>query len=112
MVDLDRPSWSRQGSQRPPAPQKSCCGGDGRSAATVLCEEVRAMREFSWRPWARLARHVHCRYIAGTHLGAITTHVAELARLPDDLLCPQQVDHPARTTNEAPASRLPWTRVA
>ena len=50
------------------------------------------MREFSWRPWARLARHVHCRYIAGTHLGAITTHVAELARLPDDLLCPQQVD--------------------
>jgi thioesterase domain-containing protein/acyl carrier protein len=82
------------------------------AVVTVLCEEVHDMREFSWRPWARLARQVRCRYIAGTHLGAITTHVAELARLLDDLLYPQRVDHPARTTNEAPASRLPWTRVA
>jgi acyl-CoA synthetase (AMP-forming)/AMP-acid ligase II/thioesterase domain-containing protein len=74
----------------------------------VLCEEVRAMREFCSTPWARLAPQVHCRYIPGTHLGAITTHVAELAPLLDDLLSAQHVDHPATTTNEAPAPRPAW----
>jgi acyl-CoA synthetase (AMP-forming)/AMP-acid ligase II/acyl carrier protein len=53
---------------------------------TVLCEESRGMKEFSSIPWNRLAPKVHCRYVAGTHLGAITTHAGDLARSLDCLL--------------------------
>jgi hypothetical protein len=52
----------------------------------VLCEESRGIKEFSPMPWSRLAPGVHCRYVAGTHLGAITTHAAELGLLMDSLL--------------------------
>jgi len=56
----------------------------------VLCEEQRVMKKgvlsFSPRPWTRLAPKVHCRYVPGTHHGAITTHAGELALLLDDLL--------------------------
>jgi acyl-CoA synthetase (AMP-forming)/AMP-acid ligase II/acyl carrier protein len=52
----------------------------------VLSEESRGMKEFSPIFWSRLAPKVHRRYVAGTHLGAITTHAGELARLLDDLL--------------------------
>ena len=52
----------------------------------VLCEESRGIKEFSPMPWSRLAPSVRCRYVAGTHLGAITTHAAELAPLMDSLL--------------------------
>jgi hypothetical protein len=46
------------------------------------------MEEFSTTPWSRLAPTVHRRYVAGSHLGAITTHAGELALLLDDLLSP------------------------
>src|SRR5262249_28716470 len=52
----------------------------------VLCEESRGIKDFSPMPWRRLAPSVHRRYVAGTHLGAITTHAAELALLMDSLL--------------------------
>jgi thioesterase domain-containing protein/acyl carrier protein len=52
----------------------------------VLCEESRGIKDFSTMPWSRLAPSVHRRYVAGTHLGAITTHAAELALLMDSLL--------------------------
>jgi acyl-CoA synthetase (AMP-forming)/AMP-acid ligase II/acyl carrier protein len=52
----------------------------------VLCEESRGIKEFSPIFWSRLTPKVHPRYIAGTHLGAITTHAGELAPLLDDLL--------------------------
>ena len=55
---------------------------------TVLCEESRGMKEFSTIPWSRLAPTVHRRYVAGTHLGAITTQAGELALLLDDMLSP------------------------
>jgi acyl-CoA synthetase (AMP-forming)/AMP-acid ligase II/thioesterase domain-containing protein len=53
---------------------------------SVVCEESRSKIEFSSRPWNHLARKVHCRYVAGTHHGSVTTHVDELARLLDRLL--------------------------
>jgi oxalate---CoA ligase len=52
----------------------------------VLCEESRGMKEFSPKFWSRLAPKVHRRYVAGTHLGAVTTRAGELALLLDDLL--------------------------
>jgi acyl-CoA synthetase (AMP-forming)/AMP-acid ligase II/acyl carrier protein len=52
----------------------------------VLCEESRGIKDFSPMPWSRLAPSVHHRYVAGTHLGAITTHAGELALLMDSLL--------------------------
>jgi acyl-CoA synthetase (AMP-forming)/AMP-acid ligase II/thioesterase domain-containing protein/acyl carrier protein len=60
----------------------------------VLCEEHRVMKKlprvralnFSPTPWNRLAPRVHCGYVAGTHVGAITTHAGELALLLDGLL--------------------------
>jgi hypothetical protein len=52
----------------------------------VLCEESRGMKEFSPILWSRLAPKVHRRYVAGTHLGAITTYAGELALLLDDIL--------------------------
>jgi acyl carrier protein len=52
----------------------------------VLCEESRGIKDFSPMPWRRLAPSVHHRYVAGTHLGAITTHAGELALLMDSLL--------------------------
>jgi acyl-CoA synthetase (AMP-forming)/AMP-acid ligase II/thioesterase domain-containing protein/acyl carrier protein len=55
-------------------------------AVTVLCDESRGMKEFSSTPWSRLVPKVHCKYVAGTHLGAITTHAGELAALLDELL--------------------------
>jgi oxalate---CoA ligase len=53
---------------------------------TVLCDESRDMKEFSSISWKRLVPKVHRRYVAGTHLGAITTHAGELALLLDGLL--------------------------
>jgi acyl-CoA synthetase (AMP-forming)/AMP-acid ligase II/thioesterase domain-containing protein/acyl carrier protein len=53
---------------------------------TVLCDESRDMKEFSSISWKRLVPKVHRRYVAGTHLGAITTHAGELALLLDSLL--------------------------
>ena len=53
---------------------------------TVLCDESRDMKEFSSICWKRLAPKVHRKYVAGTHLGAITTHAGEFAVLLDDLL--------------------------
>jgi hypothetical protein len=44
------------------------------------------MKEFSSISWKRLVPKVHRRYVAGTHLGAITTHAGELALLLDGLL--------------------------
>jgi thioesterase domain-containing protein len=61
-------------------PQLNC------DVVTVLCEEERVMKEFSSTAWKRLAPKVHCRYISGTHLGAITAHADELALVLDDLL--------------------------
>jgi oxalate---CoA ligase len=52
----------------------------------VLSDENRRMKEFSTKPWSRLAPNVHRRYVAGTHIGAITTHADELALLLDGLL--------------------------
>ncbi len=56
----------------------------------VLSEEHRVMKKlllsYSPTPWNRLAPKVHCRYVAGTHHGAITTHAGELALLLDGLL--------------------------
>src|SRR5215471_5025040 len=60
----------------------------------VLSEEYRVMKKlprvrvlnFSPTPWNRLAPRVHCGYVAGTHVGAITTHAGELALLLDGLL--------------------------
>jgi oxalate---CoA ligase len=52
----------------------------------VLCDEDRHVKGFSAAAWNRLASRVHCRYVAGTHLGAITTHAGELAHILDDLL--------------------------
>jgi acyl-CoA synthetase (AMP-forming)/AMP-acid ligase II/thioesterase domain-containing protein/acyl carrier protein len=52
----------------------------------VLSDESRRMKEFSTKPWSRLAPKVHRRYVAGTHIGAITTHADELALLLDGLL--------------------------
>jgi thioesterase domain-containing protein/acyl carrier protein len=53
---------------------------------TVLCDEERVMKEFSSTVWNRLAPKVEFRYVAGTHLGAITTHAGELAVVLDGLL--------------------------
>jgi thioesterase domain-containing protein/acyl carrier protein len=53
---------------------------------SVLCDESRDMKEFSSISWKRLVPKVHCRYVSGTHLGAITTHAGELALLLDGLL--------------------------
>jgi acyl-CoA synthetase (AMP-forming)/AMP-acid ligase II/acyl carrier protein len=52
----------------------------------VLSEESRGMKEFSPMFWSRLAPKVHGRYVAGTHLGAITTYAGELALVLDGLL--------------------------
>jgi acyl-CoA synthetase (AMP-forming)/AMP-acid ligase II len=47
----------------------------------LLCDEDRKVRGFSSTVWNRLAPRVHSRYIPGTHLSAITTHVADLAHV-------------------------------
>jgi acyl-CoA synthetase (AMP-forming)/AMP-acid ligase II/acyl carrier protein len=75
---------------------------------TVLCEEEHVMKEFSASPWKHLAQKVHCRNISGTHLGAITTHVGELAFLLDGLLSagPAQFDRLGPKANEASAQRV------
>ena len=60
----------------------------------VLSEEHRVMKKlppvsvlsYSPTPWNRLAPKVRCRYVAGSHHGAITTHARELALLLDSLL--------------------------
>jgi acyl-CoA synthetase (AMP-forming)/AMP-acid ligase II/acyl carrier protein len=52
----------------------------------VLCDEDRMVKGFSSTNWNRLAPKVHSRYVAGTHLSAITTHVGELARVLDGFL--------------------------
>jgi acyl-CoA synthetase (AMP-forming)/AMP-acid ligase II len=53
---------------------------------SVICEESRSKIEFSSRPWNRLCPELHCRYVAGTHIGCITSQVDELALLLDGLL--------------------------
>jgi oxalate---CoA ligase len=53
---------------------------------TILCDEDRKLMEFSPTAWNRLVSKVYCRYVAGTHLSAITTHVAEVALVLDGLL--------------------------
>jgi acyl-CoA synthetase (AMP-forming)/AMP-acid ligase II/acyl carrier protein len=62
-------------------PPKLQCG-----VVAVLSEESRGMKQFSPIVWSRLAPKIHRRYVAGTHLGAITTYAGELALLLDDLL--------------------------
>jgi len=52
----------------------------------VLCDEDRKLMEFSPMAWNRLVPKVYCRYVAGTHLRAITTHAAEVALVLDGLL--------------------------
>jgi oxalate---CoA ligase len=47
----------------------------------LLCDEDRKVKGFSSTVWKRLAPRVHSIYIPGTHLSAITTHVADLARV-------------------------------
>ena len=52
----------------------------------LVSEDSRSKVEFSWRPWTNLAGDVSCRYISGTHLGCITQHVGDTARLLDRLI--------------------------
>jgi acyl-coenzyme A synthetase/AMP-(fatty) acid ligase/acyl carrier protein len=52
----------------------------------LLCDADRKVRGFSSTVWNRLAPRVHSTYIPGTHLSAITTHVADLARVIGGLL--------------------------
>jgi thioesterase domain-containing protein len=75
----------------------------------VLCEEESLMKEFSAKPWKHLAQRVHYRHMSGTHLGAITTHVSELASLLDDLLSagPAQFSRLKLKAKEASAQRAP-----
>jgi thioesterase domain-containing protein len=56
------------------------------SVICVLCEESRGKTEYAPASWSRLAPEVQGTYIPGTHLGAITTDVGELARVLDGLL--------------------------
>ena len=63
-----------------------------------LARRVYRRYEYSTSPWRRLARKVHRKHVAGTHVGAITTHVGELALLLDDLLRDGPIfDRPATT---------------
>jgi thioesterase domain-containing protein len=63
-----------------------------------LARRVYCRYEYSTSPWRRLARKVHRKHVAGTHVGAITTHVGELALLLDDLLRDGPIfDRPATT---------------
>jgi oxalate---CoA ligase len=52
----------------------------------LLCDEDRKVKGFSSTVWKRLAPRVHSICISGTHLSAITTHVADLARVVDGFL--------------------------
>jgi oxalate---CoA ligase len=52
----------------------------------ILCDEDSRLMEFSPTPWNRLVSKVSCRYVAGTHLRAITTHAADVALVLDGLL--------------------------
>jgi thioesterase domain-containing protein len=56
------------------------------AVVVVLCKESRHKVEYASSPWDRLAPRTHCRYIDGTHLGSVTTHIGELASLLDELL--------------------------
>ncbi len=62
----------------------------------IVCEESRAKEEFSTEPWNNLASDTRCEFVAGTHIGCITTHIGEVARL----LQPPAV----RSTRQAPSS--------
>jgi acyl-CoA synthetase (AMP-forming)/AMP-acid ligase II len=52
----------------------------------VFSEEKRGKAEYSTTPWKNVAPKVHCKYIAATHFGCITTHLGDLARVLDGLL--------------------------
>jgi amino acid adenylation domain-containing protein len=65
----------------------------------LVSEDSRSKVEFSWRPWTNLAGDVSCRYISGTHLGCITQHVGDTARLLDRL-----INHPREVLSVAVGS--------
>jgi acyl-CoA synthetase (AMP-forming)/AMP-acid ligase II/thioesterase domain-containing protein/acyl carrier protein len=60
----------------------------------ILCDEDRKLMEFSPTAWTRLVPKVYCRYVAGTHLRAITTHAGEVALVLDSLLSHSQTSKP------------------
>ena len=73
--------------------------------AVVLCEQSRARKSFSSKPWTRLAPSVQTRYIPGSHLSCITKHASELASVLDALL--SNADSATRfKTNEARKSSI------
>jgi oxalate---CoA ligase len=69
-----------------------------RVTARVVCmisEECRPKTAYSWTPWANVADDVCCKYVAGSHFGAITKHVGAVADLLDDFMSPAQISRPA-----------------
>jgi oxalate---CoA ligase len=56
------------------------------NVVVLLCDEDRKVKGFSPTVWKHLAPRVHSTSIPGTHLSAITTHVADLARVIGGLL--------------------------